>query len=64
MLNDLYSGYDKITTEYRAFKMETVGDAYMVASGLPIKNQRHAHLIADMSIKIRDWTKTFEVLRM
>lgn len=35
MLNELFSAFDRIVGVHDLFKMETVGDAYICASGLP-----------------------------
>lgn len=42
--------------------METIGDAYMVVSGLPVRNGKlHAREIAGMSLALLEQVKTFKI---
>ncbi|CAF90437.1 unnamed protein product, partial [Tetraodon nigroviridis] len=46
-------------------QVETIGDAYMVASGLPNRNgDRHAVDIAHMALDMLSFVKTFELLHL
>uniref|UniRef100_A0A4W6DLS4 Guanylate cyclase n=1 Tax=Lates calcarifer TaxID=8187 RepID=A0A4W6DLS4_LATCA len=62
MLNDIYKNFDSILDHHDVYKVETIGDAYMVASGLPKRNgNRHAVDIAHMALDILAFVGTFEL---
>uniref|UniRef100_A0A8C8G5F4 Guanylate cyclase n=1 Tax=Oncorhynchus tshawytscha TaxID=74940 RepID=A0A8C8G5F4_ONCTS len=62
MLNDIYKGFDCILDHHDVYKVETIGDAYMVASGLPQRNgNRHAVDISRMALDILAFMGTFQL---
>eukprot|EP00929_Paragymnodinium_shiwhaense_P020617 TRINITY_DN13682_c0_g1_i1.p1 TRINITY_DN13682_c0_g1~~TRINITY_DN13682_c0_g1_i1.p1 ORF type:complete len:1534 (+),score=295.88 TRINITY_DN13682_c0_g1_i1:365-4603(+) len=54
MLNDLFSAFDAIVGAHDAYKMETVGDAYICASGLPdfAKGQHRPEALLSLALEL------------
>jgi adenylate cyclase len=54
VLDELFTVFDGFVTELGLEKIKTVGDAYMVAAGVPQARPDHAEAIAELALRIRD----------
>ncbi|XP_074600030.1 atrial natriuretic peptide receptor 1-like [Brevipalpus obovatus] len=62
LLNDLYTHFDSILENFDVYKVETIGDAYMVVSGLPTRNGiLHSREIARMSLALLNAVISFKI---
>jgi len=59
-----YSVFDASIDRYNVYKVETIGDAYMVASGLPTVYERHAQEMSLLSLELQDSVKHHVVEHM
>ena len=50
MLGEVFSAFDALVERHRVEKIKTIGDAYMVAAGLPEPRPDHAQAIADLAL--------------
>ncbi|XP_020818275.1 receptor-type guanylate cyclase gcy-10 [Drosophila serrata] len=63
-LNSIYRVFDERIECYDVYKVETIGDSYMVASGLPVKNgNKHISEIATMALDLLDASSVFRIPR-
>jgi class 3 adenylate cyclase len=58
LLDDVFTTYDAFAAELGLEKIKTIGDAYMVAAGVPTPRGDHAEAIAELAIRMRDHAAT------
>ncbi|MDW8200985.1 MAG: adenylate/guanylate cyclase domain-containing protein [Cyanobacteriota bacterium SKYGB_h_bin112] len=59
MLNQVFSEFDRLVDQYQLEKIKTIGDAYMVAAGLPIPREDHAEAIAELALAMQAAMQNF-----
>ncbi|MEO1068404.1 MAG: adenylate/guanylate cyclase domain-containing protein [Cyanobacteria bacterium J06638_6] len=53
LLNRMFSRFDALAATYQLEKIKTIGDAYMVAAGVPTARSDHASAIARMALDMQ-----------
>ena len=56
-IHTCFSAFDNIIHKHQIEKIKTIGDAYMCAGGLPLKNQTHAEDVVKAALEIREFMK-------
>jgi class 3 adenylate cyclase len=58
LLNAIFSDFDDLVEQRGLEKIKTIGDAYMVAGGLPIPRLDHVRAIAELALDMRGTAST------
>ena len=58
LLNEVFSSFDALLDKYGVEKIRTIGDSYMVASGVPRGRPDHAQALVHMALEMRDYIST------
>ena len=53
-LSQIFSAFDRLATEHAVEKIKTIGDAYMVAAGIPEAQSDHADRVAALAPRMLD----------
>ncbi|PAV77865.1 hypothetical protein WR25_19991 [Diploscapter pachys] len=62
LLSGMYQNFDLIIGEHEGYKIETIGDAYCVASGIPLPSKaEHVKNIATIALLQREFLYDFEI---
>ncbi|MGB7444819.1 MAG: adenylate/guanylate cyclase domain-containing protein [Coleofasciculaceae cyanobacterium] len=59
LLNEIFCKFDELTERHGLEKIKTIGDAYMVAGGLPKHRTDHAEAIAEMALAMQEEVAKF-----
>jgi guanylate cyclase len=63
LLNEVYSHFDALVEKYQLEKIRTIGDNYMVASGVPVPRPDHAEALALMALDIQDFIASLPLIK-
>ncbi|NJO46241.1 MAG: adenylate/guanylate cyclase domain-containing protein [Oscillatoriales cyanobacterium RM2_1_1] len=59
LLNQIFSRFDYLAEQHGLEKIKTIGDAYMVVSGLPVPREDYIEAIADMALDMKQSLEQF-----
>jgi class 3 adenylate cyclase len=60
LLNQIFSTFDQLVERYSLEKIKTIGDAYMVAGGLPTPRPAHAEAVAQLALEMQQEITRFQ----
>jgi guanylate cyclase len=60
LLNEVFSHFDALVEKYGVEKIKTIGDCYMVASGVPRPRPDHADVLTRLALEMREFVSQRE----
>jgi PAS domain S-box-containing protein len=54
LLNTIFTEFDNLVETHELEKIKTIGDAYMIASGVPVARDDHAAAIAELALEMKN----------
>jgi len=57
MLNEVFSRFDALVEKYELEKIKTIGDCYMVASGVPRARPDHAQVLIRLALEMQNYVR-------
>jgi adenylate cyclase len=54
LLDRLFTSFDEVADRHGVEKIKTIGDCYMVAAGVPIPRDDHAHALVRVALEMRE----------
>ena len=59
LLNEIFSSFDRIAEQLEVEKIKTIGDAYMMVSGVPVMRNDHAEACAHAAFEMLEAVRVF-----
>lgn len=60
LLDQIFSGFDKLVLQAGVEKIRTIGDSYFVGAGLPLQREDHAEVIASLALEMQSFINRFQ----
>ena len=56
LLDEVFSAFDALAERYGVEKIKTIGDCYMIASGVPVPRDDHAQVLVNLALEMQALT--------
>uniref|UniRef100_A0A914XKG5 guanylate cyclase n=1 Tax=Plectus sambesii TaxID=2011161 RepID=A0A914XKG5_9BILA len=61
LLNNIYSHFDELVDRHGVYKVETIGESYMISAGIPYRTEFHAEFIGDAALDMVATIKSADI---